>query len=49
MPISPSDVVIEITGGTDVAYFDITLTFAWPGSKHFGSEPLSGFVRRGSK
>jgi hypothetical protein len=48
-PISPSDVVIDITGGSDVAYSNITLTFAVPGSKHFGAEPLSGFVRRGSK
>jgi hypothetical protein len=48
-PISPSDVVIDITGGSDVAYSNITLTFASPGSKHFGSEPLSGFVRRGTK
>ncbi len=47
-PISPSDVVIDITGGSDVAYSNITLTFALPGSKHFGSEPLSGFVRRGA-
>jgi hypothetical protein len=45
-PISPSDVVIDITGGSDVAYSNITLTFASPGSKHFGSEPLAGFVRR---
>jgi hypothetical protein len=48
-PISPSDVVIDITGGSDVAYSNITLTFAAPGSKHFGSEPLQGFVRRGTK
>ena len=48
-PISPSDVVIDITGGSDVAYSNITLTFASPGSKHFGSEPLAGFVRRGPR
>jgi hypothetical protein len=48
-PVSPSDVVIDITGGTEVEYSNITLTFASPGSKHFGDEPLSGFVRRGTK
>ncbi len=48
-PVSPSDVVIDITGGSDVAYSNITLTFAQPGAKHFGDEPLSGFVRRGTK
>jgi hypothetical protein len=48
-PISPSDVVIDITGGSDVAFSNIALTFAQPGAKHFGGEPLSGFVRRGTK
>jgi hypothetical protein len=48
-PISPSEVVIDITGGSDIAFSNITLTFAQPGAKHFGSEPLAGFVRRGSK
>jgi hypothetical protein len=47
-PVSPSGVVIDITGGSDVAYSNITLTFASPGSKHFGDEPLAGFVRRGT-
>jgi hypothetical protein len=48
-PVSPSIVTIDITGGTDVPYSNIALTFASPGSKHFGSEPLSGFVRRGTQ
>ncbi len=48
-PVSPSAVVIDITGGSDVQYSNVTLTFASPGSKHFGDEPLSGFVRRGTK
>ncbi len=48
-PISPSDVVIDITGGSDIAFSNITLTFAQPGAKHFGAEPLSGFVRRSAK
>jgi hypothetical protein len=43
--IEPSVVVIEITGGEKVEYSNIQLTFALPGSKHFGSEPLPGVVR----
>jgi hypothetical protein len=43
--VSPSDVVIEVTGGSDVQYSNITLTFAAPGSNHFGSAPLPGVVR----
>jgi len=44
-PISPSPMTIEITGGTDVEFSNITLTFGSPGSKHFGTEPLPGVVR----
>jgi hypothetical protein len=44
-PISPTPVTIAITGGTDVEFSNITLTFGSPGSKHFGSEPLPGVVR----
>jgi hypothetical protein len=44
-PISPSQLVIEITGGTDVEFSNITLTFQPPASKHFGAEPLPGVVR----
>jgi hypothetical protein len=44
-PISPTPITIEITGGTDVAYSNVTLTFGSPGSNHFGTEPLSGVVR----
>jgi hypothetical protein len=47
--ISPSAVVIDITGGTDVAFSNIKLTFAAPASAHFGDEPLSGFVRKETK
>jgi hypothetical protein len=45
-PVSPSVLTIEITGGTDVEFSNITLTFEPPGSKHFGTEPLPGVVRR---
>jgi hypothetical protein len=45
-PVSPSPMTIEITGGTDVEFSNITLTFGSPGSKHFGTDPLSGVVRR---
>jgi hypothetical protein len=43
--VAPSNVVIEITGGSDVKYSNLTLTFEAPGSNHFGSEPLPGVVR----
>jgi hypothetical protein len=43
--IEPSQVVIEITGGDKVEFSNITLTFAAPGSKHFGASPLPGVVR----
>ncbi len=44
--IEPSPVVIAITGGTDVEYSNITLTFMAPGSMHFGADPLPGVVQR---
>jgi hypothetical protein len=44
-PISPSPMTIEITGGTDVKFSNIALTFGSPGSNHFGTEPLPGVVR----
>jgi len=44
-PVSPTPLVIEITGGSLVKYSNITLTFGSPGSKHFGGEPLPGVVR----
>jgi hypothetical protein len=44
-PVSPSPLVIEITGGSDVEFSNITLTFTPPGSNHFGAEPLPGVVR----
>jgi hypothetical protein len=43
--VTPSQVVIEITGGTEVEFSNITLTFLSPGSGHFGSAPLPGVVR----
>jgi hypothetical protein len=44
-PISPSPLTIEISGGTDIQFSNIALTFDSPGSKHFGTEPLPGVVR----
>jgi len=44
-PVSPSPLVVEITGGIDVGSSNITLTFASPGSKHFGAEPLPGVIQ----
>jgi hypothetical protein len=43
--VSPSALVIQITGGSDVEYSNITLTFQAPGSNHFGTAPLPGVVR----
>lgn len=44
-PISPTPLVIEITGGALVKYSNIKLTFGSPGLKHFGPEPLPGVVQ----
>jgi hypothetical protein len=44
-PISPTPLVITITGGNDVEFSNITLTFGMPGSKHFGAVPITGVVR----
>lgn len=44
-PVSPSPMVLEITGGIDVGFSNITLTFGTPGSKHFGAEPLPGVIQ----
>ncbi len=43
--VSPSQVVIQITGGSEVEFSNITLTFQSPGSNHFGADPLPGVVR----
>ncbi|HEV7217635.1 MAG: hypothetical protein ACHP8A_04570 [Terriglobales bacterium] len=43
--VSPSQVVIQITGGSEVEFSNITLTFQSPGSNHFGTDPLPGVVR----
>jgi hypothetical protein len=45
IPISPSQVVIKITGGSEVEFSNITLTFESPGSNHFGPDPLPGVVQ----
>jgi hypothetical protein len=44
--VAPSPVVIDITGGSEVEFSNITLTFQLPGSNHFGTAPLPGVVRR---
>jgi len=40
-----SPLTITITGGTDVEFSNVTMTFGTPASGHFGSVPLSGVVR----
>ncbi len=44
-PVSPSPLVITVTGGSNVKFSNISLTFGSPGSKHFGTEPLPGVVQ----
>jgi hypothetical protein len=39
-------IVIDITGGTNVQYSNIKLTFQSPADAHFGTEPLEGVVQR---
>lgn len=37
-------VVIDVTGGANVAYSNIKLSFGSPADGHFGTEPLEGVV-----
>lgn len=43
--VAPSDVVITITGGSDIEYSNFSLTFVKPGSNHFGPLPIPGVVK----
>jgi hypothetical protein len=43
--VSPSQLTIQVTGGSEVEFSNITLTFSLPGSNHFGTAPLPGVVR----
>ncbi|MCU1302532.1 MAG: hypothetical protein JWQ87_2816 [Candidatus Sulfotelmatobacter sp.] len=43
--LSPSVLTVQITGGTDRKYSNVTLTFQTPASDHFGTEPVAGVVR----
>ena len=43
--LSPSVLTVQVTGGTDRKYSNISLTFASPASGHFGTEPVAGVVR----
>jgi hypothetical protein len=45
-PISPSPLVVTVTGGSDAKFSNITLTFGSPGSKHFGTEALPGVIQK---
>ena len=44
--ISPSPLEVDITGGTNVKFSNVTLTFGTPASNHFGTEPLPGVIQR---
>jgi hypothetical protein len=39
-------IVIDITGGANVQYSNIKLTFQSPADAHFGKEPLEGVVQK---
>jgi hypothetical protein len=43
--ISPSVLTIDVTGGTDRKFSNITLTLQAPASGHFGTEPMMGVIR----
>jgi hypothetical protein len=43
--LSPSILTVQVTGGTDRKYSNVTLTFQSPASGHFGTEPVAGVVR----
>jgi hypothetical protein len=44
--VSPSPLEVDITGGTNVKFSNVTLTFGTPASNHFGTEPLPGVIQR---
>jgi hypothetical protein len=41
----PSGLQVCVTGGTEVAFSNITLAFSGPAAGHFGSLPIHGVVR----
>jgi hypothetical protein len=46
-PCGPNSTLqIDITGGNSVAYSNIQLTFTGDATKHFGTQPINGVVRR---
>ena len=44
--ISPSPLEVDIIGGANVQFSNVTLTFGAPASTHFGTEPLPGVIQR---
>ncbi len=46
-PVLPSSTLtIQVTGGTDAAYSNITLTFGGDAAGHFGTQPVNGLVQK---
>lgn len=45
-PLAASTAVIDITGGTDVEFSNITLTFQGGATVHFGGQAIHGVVRK---
>ncbi len=44
--VSPSPLEVDIVGGTNVKFSNVTMIFGVPASNHFGTEPLPGVVQR---
>jgi hypothetical protein len=44
-PVSPSPITVDVTGGTSLQYSNVSLVFGNPGSKHFGTDPITGVVQ----
>ena len=45
--LSPSPIVVEITGGNTVAAANVKVTFSLPAAGHFGTQPIEGVVTIG--
>ena len=41
----PTTLQVCVTGGTDVAYSNMTIVMTGPATGHFGTQPIHGVVR----
>lgn len=44
--LGATTLTVCITGGANVKYSNVTLTFSYPASTHFGMQPVHGVVRK---